>query len=291
MELRQLEYFREIADTGSINEAARHLNMSQPPLSYQIMQLENELNVKLFERSSRGVTLTEAGRLLYERSGELLSYANSTKLEVSKSGKTTVLKLGITSTTVGTIVPYISEFVKKNPDVNFEVRDGMTYSLLDYLLDGIIDVSVVRTPLRLDGIDSFFLTTEPMIAVSSPQMRSETGEKISLGQLTDLPLIIYRRYEKLIMGAFEDRNIEPDIFCVCDDARDALLWAKEGLATAIFPQSMSVMCSGLRIQVIDEKKLETQIALIWRKGKKPPKVVRDFLEVCKNSPRLTGTER
>ena len=47
MELRQLEYFREIASTGSINEAARHLNMSQPPLSYQIRQLENELNVKL----------------------------------------------------------------------------------------------------------------------------------------------------------------------------------------------------------------------------------------------------
>ena len=63
MELRQLEYFREIASTGSINEAARHLNMSQPPLSYQIRQLENELNVKLFDRTSKGVTLTEAGKL------------------------------------------------------------------------------------------------------------------------------------------------------------------------------------------------------------------------------------
>ena len=67
MELRQLEYFREIASTGSINEAARHLNMSQPPLSYQIRQLENELNVKLFDRTSKGVTLTEAGKLLYDR--------------------------------------------------------------------------------------------------------------------------------------------------------------------------------------------------------------------------------
>ena len=54
MELRQLEYFREIANTGSINEAARKLNMSQPPLSYQIRQLENELNVQLFERTHKG---------------------------------------------------------------------------------------------------------------------------------------------------------------------------------------------------------------------------------------------
>lgn len=87
MELRQLEYFREIASTGSINEAARHLNMSQPPLSYQIRQLENELNVKLFDRTSKGVTLTEAGKLLYDRSGNLLEYARSTELEVSKTGK------------------------------------------------------------------------------------------------------------------------------------------------------------------------------------------------------------
>ena len=63
MELRQLEYFREIANTGSINEAARKLNMSQPPLSYQIRQLENELNVQLFERTHKGVILTAAGKL------------------------------------------------------------------------------------------------------------------------------------------------------------------------------------------------------------------------------------
>lgn len=66
MELRQLEYFRQIADTHSFNEAARHLNMSQPPLSYQIHQLEEELGVQLFERTSKGVILTNAGEVLYE---------------------------------------------------------------------------------------------------------------------------------------------------------------------------------------------------------------------------------
>ena len=111
MELRQLEYFREIASTGSINEAARHLNMSQPPLSYQIRQLENELNVKLFDRTSKGVTLTEAGKLLYDRSGNLLEYARSTELEVSKTGKKRILRIGLTPTTVDTIMPYITRFI------------------------------------------------------------------------------------------------------------------------------------------------------------------------------------
>lgn len=87
MELRQLEYFRVIAETESIHEAARRLNMSQPPLSYQLKQLETELNVILFERTRQGVRLTEAGKLLYDRSANLLEYVKSTELEVAKVGK------------------------------------------------------------------------------------------------------------------------------------------------------------------------------------------------------------
>ena len=277
MELRQLEYFREIASTGSINEAARHLNMSQPPLSYQIRQLENELNVKLFDRTSKGVTLTEAGKLLYDRSGNLLEYARSTELEVSKTGKKRILRIGLTPSTVDTIMPYISQFSKKNPDVNFEVHDGITYSLYQYLLDGIIDISVARTPLRLDEVSYTELCSEPMIAVSAPE---NTASSLKLADLLHRPLILYRIYEELIMNTFHAQNMNPDIFCVCDDPRGAMLWAKENLATAIFPQSMASLCDGLCIQELDEPDLVTKILLIWAKGKKPVPLVQEFLDVC-----------
>lgn len=285
MELRQLEYFREIASTGSINEAARHLNMSQPPLSYQIRQLENELNVKLFDRTSKGVTLTEAGKLLYDRSGNLLEYARSTELEVSKTGKKRILRIGLTPTTVDTIMPYISQFSKKNPDVNFEVHDGITYSLYQYLLDGIIDISVARTPLRLDEVSYMELCSEPMIAVSAPdnavsKIGTNAVSSLKLSDLLHRPLILYRRYEELIMNTFHAQNMNPDIFCVCDDPRGAMLWAKENLATAIFPQSMASLCDGLCIQELDEPDLVTKILLIWAKDKKPVPLVQEFLNVC-----------
>ena len=280
MELRQLEYFCKIAETGSINEAARRLNMSQPPQSYQMRQLEDELNVRLFQRSSRGVELTEAGRLLYSRSGSLLEYVRSTRQAVAEAGKKRVLRMGITSTTVGTIMPYISLFSQRYPDVNFEVRDGATFTLLQYLLDGIIDISVARTPLRLEEVESAVLRTEPMIAVSPPQQQAEHDGPIRLPELLERPLILYRRYEELIMDAFHQQQLQPDVFCLCDDARDAMLWVEAGLATAIFPQSMSGLCSGLRIQTLDEPALETQSVLIWKKGRAPAQVVRDFLDVC-----------
>lgn len=277
MEIRQLEYFRKIAQTGSINEAARQLNMSQPPLSYQLKLLEEELDVVLFERSRQGVTMTEAGKLLYQRSEELLQFADSTKLEVSHIGKRQVLRLGMTSTTVGPILPIISAFVQKHPEVTFEVHDGSTYSLADLLRSGIIDVSVVRTPLQLDDLDYQLFCEEPMIAVSGPGV---SGGDLSLKELTGTPLILYRRYERFLLDAFHAQDLEPRVLCVCDDARDAMQWAEQGLATAIFPRSMENLCKGLCNRPILEESLNTKILLIWRSGKPPRAIVREFLEIC-----------
>ena len=277
MELRQLQTFTQIAQMQSFSRTAEMLGYSQSAVTVQIRQLENELNVKLFDRTSKGVTLTEAGKLLYDRSGNLLEYAKSTELEVSKTGKKRILRIGLTPTTVDTIMPYISQFSKKNPDVNFEVHDGITYSLYQYLLDGIIDISVARTPLRLDEVSYMELCSEPMIAVSAPE---NTASSLKLADLLHRPLILYRRYEELIMNTFHAQNMNPDIFCVCDDPRGAMLWAKDNLATAIFPQSMASLCDGLCIQELDEPDLVTKILLIWAKGKKPVPLVQEFLDVC-----------
>lgn len=289
MELRQLEYFCRIAESGSIHEAARRLNMSQPPLSYQLKQLEQELHTTLLVRTSKGVELTEAGQMLYRRANSLLEYARSTSREVSEAGKKRVLRLGITSTTVPTILPDISRFVRQYPDVNFEVRDGTTFTLLQLLLDGIIDVSVARTPLRLENVESMLLCTEPMIAVFPPHSRTEKEGILGLRHLLGRPLILYRRYESLILEEFSRQNIQPDIFCVCDDARDAMLWVEAGLATAIFPQSMRSLCTGLQMQTLEEPALETQTVLIWKKGGQVSPVVQEFLQICQAHHEKKGT--
>lgn len=278
MEIRQLEYFRKIAETGSINAAAKLLNMSQPPLSYQLKLLEEELGVRLFDRSRQGVSLTEAGKLLYQRSGELLQFADSAKFEVTQTGRRQVLRLGMTSTTVGPILPKIAAFTKAHPDVSFEVHDGSTFSMMDLLLRGILDVSVVRTPVQLDKVAHTVLCEEPMIAVSRPGS-GESGD-IRLTALTQVPLILYRRYERFILDAFHAQNLEPNVLCVCDDARDAMQWAEQGLATAIFPKSMEDLCRTLTIRPIAEASLKTKILLIWHSEKAPRPLVQDFLRIC-----------
>ena len=121
-----------------------------------------------------------------------------------------------------------------------------------------------------------------MIAALPPEFMENTTKKedIRLKDLTDRPLIIYRRYEEFLMKAFQEKNLQPDIFCVCDDPRDAMLWVQEGLATAVFPRSMENLCTELPIRVIEEEKLKTKILLAWKKDRRPSAVMQEFINIC-----------
>ena len=284
MELKQLEYFRAIADTGSINEAAKRLHMSQPPLSYQVKQLEEELGVQLLERTRKGVSLTEAGELLYARAENILQYAQSASIEVANTGKSRVLRIGMTPTSVTIMMPYLSRFSKAFPDVRFEVRDGSTFTLSSLLADGIIEVSAMRTPVKLDGMESYPMLHDHMVAASACPLPQTQNGAILLQHLTQLPLILYRRYESFILDAFHAQGLSPQVFCVCDDARDALLWVKNGLATAIFPNSMQELCDGLHLYDIDDPSLNTDILLAWQKNRRPSQTLREFLRICQKEP-------
>ncbi len=278
MDLRQLEYFRAVAQTGSISEAARKLHLSQPPVSVQMKQLELELGVTLFERGSREIRLTQAGQILYARSGEILSYTDSTKREVSNTGTTQTLRLGMTPTVVTTMMPYIKKYAATHPNVRFEVHDGNTYQLREMLDHGTVECAAIRTPIKLINLNTITLLQDDMIAVSHKGSKYAKENTVTLVQLAQHPIIVYRRYEQLILDAFHKRNLNPDIYCLCDDGRDALMWAEAGLATAIFPGSMREISKGLLIQTIDAYELSTEILLAWRKDRTATELLNGFIQ-------------
>ena len=107
MDVKQLEYFRAIVDAGTISGAARVLHMTQPPLSYQVKMLEEELQVQLFLRGTKKITLTEAGKTLYDRAGSLLTMADITKREVIKASQAATIHIGFTPSTVSMMSDYL----------------------------------------------------------------------------------------------------------------------------------------------------------------------------------------
>ena len=286
MNSRQLYYFTVIAETGSFTAAARTLGLSQPPLSKQIMMLEEELGVRLLTRGARKTELTEAGTYLYARAKDILSMMDSAagELENFPSSVKGVLKLGTISSSGNFLTGkhgFLTSFCRLHPHVRFEVSEGNTYELLEKLKNGIIECAVVRTPFNTDGFVCVYGQPEPLMAVGIPAwFQNLPGGKVRLTDLSGKPLIQYRRFDSIISLAFQNAGMQQDSFCRSDDARTCLQWAGTGLGVALVPQSISQMENGLGLTAreIDSEDTVTRMAAIYKKNGYVSNIAREFVE-------------
>ena len=277
MELKQLEYFRAIVDAGTISGAARDLHMTQPPLSYQMKMLEEELQVPLFLRGTKKITLTEAGKTLYEQGGNLLMLSDLTKREVIKSSQAATLHIGMTPSTVSMMSDYLLRFAEKYPQVHFDVHEGSTFTLKDQLENRIVDLTTLRTPIVLNGCETRSLAKESLLVMASPDHPLFEGRtSIRLEELSEQRLILSHRYRKYMLSAFERAGLVCDIYFACEDARTAMTIAEKGMGIAILPSSMLKLSSCLKACPVSDADLSTEILLAWRKGRLPGEI-QDFL--------------
>ena len=260
MNLKQLEYFVAIAEEGQITAAARRLHISQPPLSYELAQLERELGTQLVRRGPRGVTLTEAGRLLHERATRILAMATATAREVSSVGKglTGTLCLAVCDSAAG-LAPgaRLAELASLAPDVSIELREGSVPEVLELVTSGIAEVGVVRTPFSTQGLRTRYAPAEPLVAVMPPALERGDELTVLLGQLDDVPVVCDSR-----MAAALDRAP----FCVTEDARSTCACAAAGLGVGLVPRSLLTICDTgpCYIKTLTEKSLESRAAVIWK---------------------------
>ena len=147
--MRRLQYFVAVAEELSFNRAARRLHMAQPPLSVQIKNLEEELGVILFERTSRGVVLTEAGEFLLEEARRLLVQVDQTVSAVRRVGQGEVgrLTLGfVPSASNETLPPILSAFGERFPGVELFLREMRPDLIVRRLHDRQIDAGLLYLP-------------------------------------------------------------------------------------------------------------------------------------------------
>ena len=167
MELKRLRYLVTVADEGSISAAARRLYMTQPPLSMQLRLLEEEVGCPLFERGARTVRLTEPGRRLVERARVLLEQEQAALREVRAcAGEGEVLDLGVVSSVASTRLPqWLSAFAASGAPLRLRLIEADTFRLLDELRAGRVQLAIVRTPCRDDGLSRLRLAEEPLVGL------------------------------------------------------------------------------------------------------------------------------
>ena len=283
MEIKQLEYFRAIVEAGTISGAARELHMTQPPLSYQIKMMEEELKVSLFLRGTKRITLTEAGKTLYELAEKILTLTELTKSEVLKSSQATTLHIGMTPSTVSMMSNYLQQFARRYPQIRFDIHEGSTFTLKEQMENQQVDITTLRTPIALSGCEVKSLAKERLLAMAIPEYPLFEGKtSVSLHELMDQPLILSRRYQKYMLSVFEKAGVTQNIYCACEDARTALIIAEKGLGIAILPASMLKQSEKLKAWEIKDADLATEILLVWRKGRVAVEV-KKFLEMMEDA--------
>ena len=292
MDIRQLLYFTTIAEEGSISAAAKKLHLSQPPLSYQMKLLEEELHLPLIERSARGIALTEAGRVLYKRAQGILELSELTRKEMlaMASGFTGTLHIGTVSSSGASLLGWrIPAFHQKYPQIGFAIHEGNTFELMEMLESGLIELAIVRTPFHNDQRNCLYLSPEPMIAAGAASFfpaGMPSGQPISLELLGHAPVILYRRFEKILLSLCEQKGITPQVFCIADDARTTLMWAEAGLGVAVVPQSAYRIMPhhNMVYGELSEEDLHTRIAAVCKKGCSLSWAAQQFLEIFAQQP-------
>jgi LysR family nitrogen assimilation transcriptional regulator len=200
MDLKQLEYFRHVAELGSFTRAAAYLSVVQPALSRQVRQLEVELGQNLFERNGRGVVLTDAGARLLEHTRGILTQIGRARqeLEEQRDGDSGQVALGLPPSLGSSVtVPLVKAFAKQLPHARLALMEGLSSYILEWLSVGRVDCALVYNAAESATVDIQPLLDDQLFLVAPLEAPAETRpqrpKSITLEQLADHPLIIPSR--------------------------------------------------------------------------------------------------
>lgn len=279
--------FFAIVEEGNISHAAIRLGIAQPALSRQMKHLEENLHVKLFERGSRRIRLTEAGQLLYGRVENILGMVDGTVREIKEIGSGTkgVIRIGTITTSGAMILPdLIAEFRNVYPDVTFEIWEAEGARILELLDSRLIEIAITRTQVDNLAYELLVLPNEPLVMVmNSENICGADSATISLAELKDQPLIIPLRWKSNFVTACRELNFEPNIICVSDSIVQDLLMVKMNIGAALIPiSSKRLLTDGdLIYKRLVNPEMTTHTVISWRKNQTLSTAAKNFIELFK----------
>lgn len=288
MELRVLRYYLAVVREENITRAAEILHITQPTLSRQMAELEDELNTKLFERTNRKISLTEAGMLLRRRAEELVSLADKTEQEF-KSGAEELMGLisigsGVTAATSEALPELLQSYTEKYPQVRFELRTGMAAAIKDQLDKGLLDIGILMEPVEVEKYDFIRLPQKDVwgLLMLEDDALAEK-EFITPADVQSLRLIVnWRITEREAKAWFGGDTNHLNVFCTYDMIDNAALLVKRRLGYAFVIEGAVKQFSGLTFRPLSPEISNTSV-LVWKKYQPANQAAQKFIELARNA--------
>lgn len=295
MEIRVLRYFLTVVQEGGINRAAEALHITQPTLSRQLSQLEEEVGVKLFHRGARRITLTNEGILLRRRAEEILSLVDRTEQELIEQEELVEGRIVIGCgelAAVQVLSEMIASFHEKYPLVSYDIFTANADLVKEQMEKGLIDIGVLLEPIDMEKFEFIRLTGKERWGVL---MRSDDPlakkEVVGAKDLENLPLILPRRtnVQNELSNWLGDSFQSAKVLFTSNLSTNGAIMVEKGLAYSIIIEGS--------VPFLDKEKiayrplypeLTANSVLAWKKQQPFGLAVRKFIESAKHFLIMSG---
>lgn len=276
-QLSQLRCFVEVATELHFGRAAERLNMTQPPLSRQIRQLEHELGTALLERTRRSVRLTAAGRAFLPEARDILQrcVTATSKARYAPQGEAGRVVLGYSAGANYALLPRVVAAAQQQlPNIDLELREMVSDDQLEALRTERIDLGLIRLPADLQGLEMTCVVREPMSLVlprAHPLTRRRRG--LQLDDLHGEPFIMYqpgdgRYFHEMLQALFHETGVAPRFMQHVRHTHSMIALVNAGIGLALVPASTALMrLDNMTVRDIDlPDHIRAEMHLVWRRG-------------------------
>ena len=290
MELRNLIGFVAVANHLHFSRAAEQLHLAQPALSQQIATLEKELGVKLFHRSTRSVTLSEAGARLLPVAKRIVEDVETARLIVhADDGVVGKIALGFAGMTANNVIPQLTRSVKAaHPGIRIALN-GQMYSgeVAQYVVEGELDLGLVKLPVRNQQLGSYVVDSEQFVAVLPPEHLLAWRAEIDLEDLRDSPFVTFPGTggSSVRLAQFRltrEAGFAPHVVQEAEDALTIMHLVAAGIGVTLMPQTVASMHQlGVAVIPLSGDHPPIESALVWRRNDKSV-ALRAVLEIARS---------
>lgn len=283
MEIHQLRYFCAVAETGSFTRAAEREQIAQPSLSQQIIKLEEELGVRLFDRLGRTVRLTDMGQIFLPRARVILNELKAAKEEVAD--KQFLASGPVCVGVIPTIAPYflpsrINAFCRKFPEASIAVVEDVTARLMDRLRAGLVDMAIMALPIRGHDLECFPLLTERLYAILPKDHKLARRSSIMLKELKTEPFLLLRDdhcFRETAMEVCKRARILPRVIFESGQFSSIVAMVGSGMGISIVPEMALERRTDCSFVLVDDERASRTIGIALLKGHYLTGVQRAFL--------------
>lgn len=274
IELRQLRYFLAVAEELNFTRAAERMGIAQPPLSQQILNLEQQLKVKLLIRGNRQVSLTPEGEAFILHARRIINNTQmaAEQLVAIRDGEEGSLEIGAVFSSLYTIIPTLLEtFVERYPKVKFHLQELTVGQQLSALREDRIDVGILRGPVAYEEIETATIFEEPFVTVMSRKHSLAKENALDIQQIMREPLISLAatsslNYRRQMFGALSNHMADLRIAHEVSDTHTLLGLVAAGMGISLVPASFSsIFTDQLVYRPLIGSTPKTTLQLAWRR--------------------------